>query len=419
MPHWSSITIKKNMCHRHGVPWTALQTILSVPALRRLRVHEILFAPHRLTPSEFFSPASIAPLTSFTYTLGNVLASKNLPAPSELEALSAVLEAVCGTLEYLELTAASAPLDTLERLRWPRLRTLKLSGCRPQPQLRSYDSLFSNMPHLRFLALKIHVKEPPVPPASAPEEFPWPELEHLFLPLPLPENDPMYSRLPSSLHTLSLLSYPHYAQRHDSHVGHCDITPPRPTFEALETILRRCLTSAQLTRLEIEYAVPSRPGEDLLGLVVNACPLLEELKLLRYRPDLEPDDPCRGPIRAWKPPHELAADIARQLAPLTRLRTLRAHLDYGPPSDLSIVPLARKNFLAVTLPAVALVVAQTVPPALESIALWVSSWTFKDRCLWAVFRIERGVDRLAVAVRRVGFEFADSSELCYPGSWVG
>ncbi|KAH9918932.1 uncharacterized protein BXZ73DRAFT_52732 [Epithele typhae] len=322
MPHWSSITIKKNMCHRHGVPWTALHAILSVPALRKLRVHGILFAPRRLTPSELFSPASIAPLTSFTYTFGNLLSFDDLPAPSELEALSAVLEAVCGTLEYLELTAASAPLDTLERLRWPRLHTLKIPGRRPQPQLRSYASLFSNMPHLRVLGLELHVKEPlvglAVPSPSSSPSFPWPELEHLFLPLPLPEDDPMYSQLPSSLHTLSVLCYPHYAQRDEYHVGSCDIKPPRPTSQALETILGQCLASARLTRLEIEYAVPRRPGEDLLGLVVNACPLLEELKLFRYRPDLEPDDPIGASTRAWKPPHELAVRPPPPLSDLSQ-----------------------------------------------------------------------------------------------------
>ncbi|KAH9942452.1 uncharacterized protein BXZ73DRAFT_97861 [Epithele typhae] len=438
MPRWSSITIQQYAFSKHGVPWGTLQTVLSAPALRKLTVYKFLFAPRKLVPSEMFILANVSPLTSFTYIFGTLHTFDDPPAPTEIEALSSFLEAVCGTLETLELTAGSGPLDILERSQWPRLHTLKLSGRNRQPQLRSYASLFATMPRLRVLALELHVKGPPVglsvPPVSS-SSFPWPELEHLFLPIPLPEDDEMYSQLPLSLQTLSLLSYPHFAQRHQYHVKTWDIKPPRPAFRVLQSILQRCLASTHLTRLEIEYAVERRPREDLLRFVVDTCPHLQELKLLRYRPDFLPDEPRynRGSYRTWKSPQSLRyvllrvrpflcaelsvqTDIAHQLAPLTRLRMLWVNLDYAstPGFNPYHVPPVYDKFCITTLPSVALVFAQIMPPALQSVGIWVPSEFLKARCRWAVYRVERRVDGLPVGVREDGYEFAEIEELCYP-----
>ncbi|KAH9918940.1 uncharacterized protein BXZ73DRAFT_52741, partial [Epithele typhae] len=324
MSNLSSVTLTMPWAARHGVSWSALQVILSAPTLRELSVIALTFSPIKVSPSNIFEcPRRLAPLTSFKYLLCWHPDNHYPLPPHETEALSVLLQAVCGTLTSLELNAASAPLDTMEHLLWPRLHTLKLSGNRRDPQYKPYTTLFRNMPGLRELVLELHLKRTPRVGLAVPRElsprplvFPWPQMEHLYLPLPLPSSDDMYRQLPTSLRTLSLLQYPHYAQRHQECVRVNSIAPERPSAARVVRILQRCAVAAQLTRLEIEYIVELKPAVDPLHFVVHACPLLEELKLLRYRiqppqdlelirgrPDLEEQF---GSSRKWKQPHELA-----------------------------------------------------------------------------------------------------------------
>ncbi|KAH9918938.1 uncharacterized protein BXZ73DRAFT_13542, partial [Epithele typhae] len=189
MPNLYSVTTSMPWVGQHGVPWLALKVVLSAPSLRELCVHSAAFSLGRLTPTEAFEFTTIAPLKSFKYALNRYPLYKDHPAPLEVEVLSVLLKAVCETLETLELTVASAPLDVLKRLRWPNL--LKLSGRPKEPLTESYASQFANMSKLRTLNLQLHLKDDRVGltvASTIPQsEFPWPDLEELYLPLPLTE----------------------------------------------------------------------------------------------------------------------------------------------------------------------------------------------------------------------------------------
>ncbi|KAH9933561.1 uncharacterized protein BXZ73DRAFT_100947 [Epithele typhae] len=111
---------------QHDVLWKALKAVHFASSLRELCVNSLVFALSTLNPSEAFDFTTIAPSKSFKCALGRYPQYEYHTAPLEVETLSVLREAVCEALKTLELTIMSTPLDVLKRLRWPKLRSLKL-----------------------------------------------------------------------------------------------------------------------------------------------------------------------------------------------------------------------------------------------------------------------------------------------------
>lgn len=105
LPRLRSLTIHKTNAVVHGLPWSTLSAILSVPHLRELKVVTIHFCPV-LRPEEQLNVDSLSPLTSFQY--GFAFPAKSEAFPAETAALAAVLGKLCGTLETLALPTEPA-----------------------------------------------------------------------------------------------------------------------------------------------------------------------------------------------------------------------------------------------------------------------------------------------------------------------
>ena len=107
------------------------------------------------------------------------------------------------------------PMTTLPVLHWHRLRQLVLQGetymwdALPAPLVL----LLSTMPGLHALSLKTDLIQNILPlvvwPPGYIHDFPWPELEHLSVSYPDP-NDEVYDHLPPTLRSLSLRCGPQY-----------------------------------------------------------------------------------------------------------------------------------------------------------------------------------------------------------------
>lgn len=152
----------------HGIPWSVLQFILSLPQLREFSLRFHHFAPK--TPQEDIRLAHPAPLTSFENTLNDRRPHSTFYTSGEGQehALSVVLSGVHMTLERLALTAEIAPLHAIcTSLDWPNLRELRLRG-EPRtvgdPPL-PIMTMFAHMPRLHILDLKL--AQPAGAPASA------------------------------------------------------------------------------------------------------------------------------------------------------------------------------------------------------------------------------------------------------------
>ncbi|EJF56091.1 hypothetical protein DICSQDRAFT_15463, partial [Dichomitus squalens LYAD-421 SS1] len=182
------------------------------------------------------------------------------PFHSEEEMLCRVLERLRHSVEMLALSSEPAPIQTMAQWRWPKLRELKLTGERWAEPLTPVVSLFAKMPHLRKLALELTLvrgqlsQVPPLWPRGYIGAFPWPNLTHLSLSHPHPE-DELFTNLPSALRSLSLCCHPHKWQK--LLLGGSGTVHHRYKYVVLDSskmliILSRCRTP-QLTHLELEY----------------------------------------------------------------------------------------------------------------------------------------------------------------------
>ncbi|TBU54761.1 hypothetical protein BD310DRAFT_827387 [Dichomitus squalens] len=304
MPALRTLSLHMRRKLIHGVSWSTLKTILSLPHIDGLVLSGPIFCPAQL-PSDNFHLESCSSLTSFRY---EVWESRNVyPLGSaEGQALSTVLSWLHNSLETLVLPSEPAPLLAMSAWEWPNLRELRLRGAQWTYPTSPCTILFSNMPRLRILVLELTLphsdqlwrnKEPIAGGASAqmlspPEltassSFPWPELQHMALSHPR-VGDGLYDCLPLSVHTLTLSCCPRQFQRHWLEHSFRQYDYATLTSSEMFSVLRRSRLP-NLTELELEYDADA--GErDMLRYLAVAFPRLRRLTLIRYRLEGESDD---------------------------------------------------------------------------------------------------------------------------------
>ncbi|KAI0768244.1 hypothetical protein BD413DRAFT_133032 [Trametes elegans] len=364
----------------HGLPWSVLRPILSLPNLREFAIQFLRFAPDACS-KEALAFNSPAPLTSFECTLNHrrVAAPYGPVEGNEQLALSVVLHGIHQTLERLVLTTDHAPLDDIcFTLSWPCLRELVLRGefrtvgDPPLPFVR----LLANMPKLRNLDLRISqppdIEPQPVWPADLPNMLlPWPGLQQLTVSCPQPD-DKVYAALPYSLRCLSLRYYPHLSTHQwtlrDERVWREWQWPLLGSSDVLR-ILRACDLPV-LEHLELEY-VENDADDDLLRFLGSAfAPTMTSLTIRRYRRKPSTHVPLDG--------------ICEALGALPRLHTLSLHLDFHDTPKVYYRPLRVGGYEEYRLEdicafeekllGVANMLARALGPALEMVKLampWV------------------------------------------------
>ncbi|KAI0634077.1 hypothetical protein C8Q77DRAFT_1256805 [Trametes polyzona] len=290
MPRLHVVSFTLEATSAHGLPWSAVRAVLTIPHLRKLSFHFLHLAPS-LQPGEELALASCAPLTTFYLFLPDGRYT-GACTPLEREALALILRLTCNSLEHLTLPSDEAPVhDMFTTLEWSHLCTLHMRGeplsvgSHPVP----YVSLFARMPHLQRLELElgqpIDVNPRPFWPSGFVADWPLPELRHLTLSCPQVD-DLVYSALPSSLRSLSLRYAPHYitkALKETKGFIRGDSRWWWPLLWSSEVlrILRLCRLPA-LEHLEIEYLADDADDE-LLTYLGEAFPQLTSLVILRYR----------------------------------------------------------------------------------------------------------------------------------------
>ncbi|KAH9938824.1 uncharacterized protein BXZ73DRAFT_99885 [Epithele typhae] len=377
MHQLSQITLDIDPPAGHCHPWALAQLLVSTPTLRGLSVRGLEIAPKDSCALECAVPA----LTSLTYLVGET-GRPVRDSARNLQILSSLLEATHNSVESLHLSAPLVPWSRVHELEWPRLRALTVSGM-VRLEVESYASILPQFaPRLDRLSLELSLASMSTTPlGGGTTAFPWPALRHLALPLPLPEDDPAYARLPSTLEMLSLLCYPrHCATTADTGLPRRRDFPLPASTGAMAAILRRCAASPglRLTQLSVEYVADANDDNDaVLALVSDAFPRLEELSLFRYRLD-----------GAYEAPEATAAAVCAALAPLTRLRVVRTPLDssFWPEGD-------GDGFGRETMQRVALAAARELTGApLEEIWLWTpSAGSVCEQGEWKVFQVLPGL----------------------------
>lgn len=286
LPHLRFLKIYKRHDQTHGLSWSTLRSILSVPQLREFELCYLYFCPV-LRPEEELNIETLAPLTHFKYQMH--FTREVLSFPPETPALAAVLKKLSATLETLILSSEPAPMSALAQWHWPCLRTLVLRGSPWADLSEPLVAVCSKMPNLRSLTLKLnpthHAMTQALWPHGFPSSFPWPHLEQLTVSYPDP-TDVIYDHLPPSLHSLSLRCWNHifvqqrfvglrqtYTLRYDSVLG----------ASAILSIMRRS-TMPHLAHLEIEYRADD-DDDALLQYIATTFPRLTSLKISRYRPN--------------------------------------------------------------------------------------------------------------------------------------
>ena len=190
-----------------------MQTILSLPHLRHLHIDGLYICPELLDCYNLDN-ATVAPLTTFHYTMPDYRQPWSFP--SEVATLDFLVRKLHTSLERLMLPVESAPIRTISSLHWPRLREFTLRGERWSDPVIPIVTLFSSMPCLRSLSLKLsEPKDAPagvVWPKGVSATLPWSNLETLSVSHPDP-HDEVYTHLPPSLRCLALRSWPHECER--------------------------------------------------------------------------------------------------------------------------------------------------------------------------------------------------------------
>ena len=291
----------------HGVRWSTLKSILSLPQLEEFLLLGLLFSPvlaGDTSPEELEIP-NLEHIKSFRYDAppfrvegwGTVGPSAQ-PFRIEETMLRRVLENLHGTVERLTLPAQAAPIQAMAQWDWPRLTELTLRGewwAEPEPRT-PLVSLFARMPRLRKLELELALVQaaeapslwPRGPRALAPSRlrFPWTDLTHLSLTHPRAD-DEVFAHLPPTLRALSLCCFPHKSEEHflDMGLGSGGGVLRQYEYPVLDAsamlgILKRCRTP-RLVCLVLEYDADEREDE-LLWYVGEAFPQVESLEVHRY-----------------------------------------------------------------------------------------------------------------------------------------
>ncbi|KAH9937886.1 uncharacterized protein BXZ73DRAFT_44638, partial [Epithele typhae] len=397
MPRLSALVLRSLGSRAHGPPWAFIHEILSLPHLRHLDIDQLRYCPKPDSSSLTLSTAhTVSTIRSFVYRQDLFRTQPALA--SESRALEATLRAAHTTLECIALPTEPAPIHTFAALPWPRLRELRLTGPAWTEPSTPLVFLLASMPHLRILVLNL---APPALPHTAqnrapwgivdpsnnpvhaggsddgrvtpvwprtltppPATFPWRDLEHLTLSAPDPD-DSVFAHLPPTLRALSLRPFPH----------HCvalwragDVALARRLgADRLEALTRSpLLTARDLTRIVTACPGPMRAMRELrveyladageaaaLRAVVARFPRLRALEVHRYRPrdgeaslDLVRPPPAPAPLFSVHQADGFWGGqdaVARILAGLRELRTLKVHLDLPNMVDPTRLPAAAKH----------------------------------------------------------------------------
>ncbi|KAI0329978.1 hypothetical protein GY45DRAFT_1412186 [Cubamyces sp. BRFM 1775] len=155
MPQLHTVTLHFPFQTNHGLPWSVLEHILTLPNIRNVAVTSHRFVPS-LTPSENLTlDGRFMSLTSFQHTLSDYRHRREGMYLSEERALTVLLSAIRHSLEQLTPSTECGPLQWIsDQPDWPRLRELRLRGEHPTiiDQSLPFISMFSNMPRLYVLS---------------------------------------------------------------------------------------------------------------------------------------------------------------------------------------------------------------------------------------------------------------------------
>ncbi|OSD07123.1 hypothetical protein PYCCODRAFT_799268 [Trametes coccinea BRFM310] len=126
-PHLSRVNIK--VTRPSGVPWLAIDEILTLPRLRILDIDNTLNY-HTRRPDDL-SHQVLTSLSAPLTTYRQILEDYHSPPrrlPSDADAIACVIgqKQVQQSLEYLTLPSEIAPLAALEAAHWPKVKTVSL-----------------------------------------------------------------------------------------------------------------------------------------------------------------------------------------------------------------------------------------------------------------------------------------------------
>lgn len=211
------------------------------------------------------------------------------------------LTAICHhSVRSLFLHGEVTSLVALGQLQWPQLRHLTLVG---SPLLDGVNRtqlthLLSSAPNLEFLKTRFarptgihslassgpsHIISPSEDPSSL---APLTRLRQLSISNPLQE-DRIWSLIPPSLTSLSLLCHPHYACYGASEAKSFFDMKPLPHQELLHIL--RCFQTAHLTRLSISFWAAAG-DQAVCEYLAEACPSLQVLELHHNSQEMYLDD---------------------------------------------------------------------------------------------------------------------------------
>ncbi|KAI9056275.1 hypothetical protein FKP32DRAFT_1586202 [Trametes sanguinea] len=268
----------------HGIPWSTVQAVLSVPHLQSfaLRFHR-LASPWLFSGDPEIQLHSPSPrLTAFQYRLPAKQSDSEYR--EEGQALAVVLTAFHMTLRSLDLPIALLPMELLRSLEWPELQELHFHGERRSVEARY--SLSDNMAALRAFDLKVSISsesdcvaEPIWSPAFG-SGFPCQNLQRLSIAFPCPD-DASFASLPPTLRELTLFCHPRKSLVKYDGSGHPDRWRQNLLHaSALLRILQSC-NLPWLRALGIEYRQDENEAQ-LIEIISTRFTMLVELVMIRY-----------------------------------------------------------------------------------------------------------------------------------------
>ncbi|KAI0365479.1 hypothetical protein BV20DRAFT_729235 [Pilatotrama ljubarskyi] len=372
MPRLNELSFSSPFPTIRNLPWTTIKALVTLPQLRRLNIKGPLLGVGACDRVLYDADLQSSRLSCLVYSPWD---TRDPPRSHVCEqyALVAVLGALAGSLEKLDLPNESAPLHLIQAAHWHNLRQLRLRGEVQHPLAgvaEPYVALLGNMPRLRSLSLEVffplgsHISA--IWPLGFDAVYPWPDLESLTLSHPQVD-DQLYRHLPPTLRRLELCCSPyhhHYVWGSMGPAHREEWQDPLLTSSQMLRILRQCRTG-ELTELTMQFFADSAEME-LFRFLPDAFPHLCSLTVHVYRSDCEHEE---VPVKP----------IALALSPLTRLRTLRLHLGFrGVQGEfgywgekLDGVWSPDHDLLDRTVDSAAQILANTLPSSLEVLDLYL------------------------------------------------
>ncbi|TBU36348.1 hypothetical protein BD309DRAFT_878523 [Dichomitus squalens] len=293
MPRLQLLTVKLRYDELHGLPWSTLDAVLSVPWLRHIVIQSYVFCPRHF-PATALLPEMLPPLTSFSYRL---FTTRSHPRsyPAERSAVSAVVGNIHGSIEMLTLPSKSVSFTMFHSTVWERLRSLTLTGEYPIDLSLPLICVLASMPELCVLilafALPIRNRQS-IWPRGAAVTLPWPKLTDLTLSFPDP-GDQIFAHLPASLWRLSLLCCPHHCfYKWDpllNYPWHSPILDATDMLQVLDAV-----QAPSLEAFRLEYRADD-VDEALLRRIVTAFPHLTAIEMHQFRAEGDKAVPVVGP----------------------------------------------------------------------------------------------------------------------------